>query len=393
MSGFTFEKHADHFLLRFRPEIAEIPWPELEAETNSVIKLIHDAAVPSVIVDLVELQQIPSGLVAALVRAWKGMDEQCRKFVVVSPHAGVREELQQTGLTSLWQLTDSLEAGYSALDVSDAVVRDSNPVSDTAAAAETAASETSAAAPVTKVTSDPAAQPFIFEEQRGYCSVRFNPVLMSMNWSDVETGTTQMVEKLQQTKINSVMVDLGAMDMINSGLIASLVRIWKTMQQKNGQFSLVCPNQMIVDVLKAAGLWKLWSVVDEREEAIYQLGASKVALVERRERRLLMLVAVFCALFSALALIPMFLKRTDVLGVNAQLTALLLAAAALATGLISILKDKGGHRLLSLLAVLTSIAVLSTLWFRGNPIAFGQLLPEQTQKSDGPVDSPDVNSD
>jgi anti-anti-sigma regulatory factor len=71
---------------------------------------------------------------------------------------------------------------------------------------------------------------------------------------DVEAGTSQIIRQLEQSHRKSLLVDLSAMDMINSGLIASLVRMWTTMQQKKGQFSLVSPNEVITDVLKSAGL-------------------------------------------------------------------------------------------------------------------------------------------
>lgn len=55
-----------------------------------------------------------------------------------------------------------------------------------------------------------------------------------------------------------------------------------------------------------------------------------------------MFVAIPCIVLAALAIAAMFLNRSEVMGVNAQLTVLSFAAAAVATGLISVLKDSGG---------------------------------------------------
>ena len=200
--------------------------------------------------------------------------------------------------------------------------------------------------------------------------MQFLPAGMTMNWHDVEAATTDVVRRLRESEHLSVMVDLSQMQMINSGLIASLVRIWKAMKERNGQFSIVSPNENVTEVLKTAGLWKLWSVVENREEAVYELGVSKAAIVERHERRFLMLVAVPCSVIAALALIPMFLKHSEVMGINAQLTALLFASAAVATGLISVLKDSGISRIVSSVAVALGILVLSSLGFEGSPVSF-----------------------
>jgi anti-anti-sigma factor len=323
-------------------------WPTLEEATRNITEELHNAKMDTVLIDLSLLQELPTGLFASLVRTWKGLDEKRRRFVVVTSHEGVRQALEQAGLTSLWQTTKSLSEGYAALGVSE------QPVAVTAA-------------PKTR-TSDPMA----FEDFKGYCSVQLNPELMSMNWADVEAATSQVIEKLKSSKNTSVMVDLGPMDYVNSGLIASLVRIWKTMKERNGQFSLVSPNDAVTDVLKTAGLWKLWSVVERREEAVYDLGASKAAIAENRERRLLTLVSVSCAAIAVLALSLMFWRRETDAAVNSQLAALLLAAAALTTGLIAIFKDSGARRLLAALAVIVAIAVLSTLWFKDSPISIGQ---------------------
>ncbi|MEO2018313.1 MAG: STAS domain-containing protein, partial [Fuerstiella sp.] len=322
--------------------------------TKRVTQLVHDAPANSVLVDLSPLQTMPSGVVASLVRTWKGMDEKRRRFVVVSPQQVVTDELQQTGLTSLWTLATTLELGYSELGV----------VGDT------------------DQTPPPSGQPavtssklFIFEEQRGFCSVQFNPILMTLTWGDVESATSKIIQQLEQSRRKSLLVDLGAMDMINSGLIASLVRMWKMMQEKKGQFSLVSPNEVVTDVLKSAGLWKLWSVVDDREEAAYDLGVSRGAQSEQRERRILVMVAVSFATMAAFSMIPMFMKRQGDIGVNSQLAALLLASVALVTGVISVIKDRGIPRILSGIAVLVALGILSSLWFEGNPIKFAQLSP------------------
>lgn len=358
MNGFVFEKHLQYCVFCFTPQLELMTQHEVENVTAVVPDLVRGAMTHAILVDLSRLQKIPVGLLPALVRAWKAMDGADRRFVVFATQASIREELNQTGLDGLWTVVDSADASIKALKASD----DAGDVIDPATHMDNA----------NKALSNSPDSPIRMQSQKRFDSVQFLPTGMTMNWHEVEAATSDVVRRLRESEHLSVMVDLSQMPMINSGLIASLVRIWKVTKERKGHFSLVSPNENVTEVLKTAGLWKLWSVVENREEAVYELGVSKVAIVERRERRFLILVAVPCSVIAALALIPMFLQRSEVLGVNAQLTALLFAAAAVATGLISVVKDSGIYRVFACIAVVLGILVLSSLAFEGSPVSFAR---------------------
>ena len=357
MSGFVFEKHSQHCVLSFTPALETMSSNEVEIATSVISDLVRSPSTPVVQVDMSRLQKIPAGLLPALVRAWQAMEGRERRFVVCATQSSIRNELKQNGLDGLWTVVDSVEATARALNVSDDAGRKID------AAQLSSVDESLSSSPDS---------PIRMQSQRQFNSVQFLPSGMTKSWDEVEAATDDVIRRLKASEHMSVMVDLSQMEMINSGLIASLVRIWKAMKARNGQFSLVSPNQNVTEVLKTAGLWKLWSVVDHREEAVYELGVSKAAIVEKRERRFLMLVAAPCAIIAVLALVAMLLNRSEVMGVNAQLTALLFAAAGIATGLISVMKDSGGRRWVSSVAVVAGIAVLSSLWFEGSPVSFGK---------------------
>ena len=360
MSGYQIKSTSDCTEIQFQPAISEMSWTDLEAAGKSVSETLSASKPTAVIADLSALSSLPEGFVAVLLRLWRSMDQSRQKFAVVASEEAVIGELKSAGLGSMWPVAESMEAAGAALGVT------------ASSQSETAVSETAHAAggQTAATSSSPSSNdPFQFEQNRGYCSVQFNPVLMTLGWSEVESATTEVIEKLKASKSNSVMVDLGPMDIINSGLVASLVRIWKIMQEQKGQFSLASPNDMVTDVLKSAGLWKLWTVVDDREEAIYELGAGEVAEVENRERRILAYVAVPFAVMSAIALGMKYTGSTPMWNANTHIIALLLAAAGAVTGVISLFKDKGIRRLLSLVAVLISGGVLSSMYFNENPLA------------------------
>ena len=356
MSGFVFEKHLQYCVLCFTPQLEAMTQQEVENATAVVPELVRDAFTRAVLVDLSRLQKIPAGLLPALVHAWKSIDGADRRFVVFATRPSIREEMKQTGLDGLWTVVDSADASIKALKVRD----DAGDVIDPATHLDKG----------NGAVSNSPDSPIRMQSLKLFHSVQFLPVGMTMNWHEVEAATNDVVRRLRESEHLSVMVDLSQMQMINSGLIASLVRIWKVMKERHGQFSLVSPNENVTEVLKTAGLWKLWSVVENREEAVYELGVSKAAIVERRERRFLILVAVQCSVIAALALIPMFLQQSEVMGINAQLTALLFASAAVATGLISVTKDSGIRRVVACIAVVLGILVLSSLAFEGSPVSF-----------------------
>ncbi len=358
MSGFVFEKHSKYCVLSFTTALEAMSSNEVENATAVMSDLLHGARMSAVQIDMSRLKTIPGGLLPSLVRAWKALEGRDRRFVVFAPQQSIRDELKQNGLDRLWIVVDSEDASIKALNVFDDAGH--KIVSNKLQPGGEGSLSRSLDSPIR------------MQSQRRFHTVQFLPSGMTKGWDEVEAATNDVIRRLRESEHLSVMADLSQMPMINSGLIASLVRIWKATKERNGQFTLVSPNQNVTEVLRTAGLWKLWSVVNDREEAVYELGVSKAAIVERRERRFLMLVAAPCAVIAVLALVAMFLNRSQVMGVNAQLTALLFAAAAVATGIISVFKDSGWHRVISSIAVVAGIAVLSSLGFEGSPVAFGK---------------------
>ena len=186
--------------------------------------------------------------------------------------------LSKSGLAKLWNISRDLQSAYNGIGVTGQTDIDIDRI---------AAADEPAAATISN-------EPFDLTEQHAYVAVALNPKLKEMDWQAVEQATSELISRIDASPKAGVMVDLSRMDYINSGLVASLVRIWKAAQQKKGQFSLVSPNEFVTEVLQSSGLWNLWTVVDSREEAVYELGASTAAKTEMRERRVLVMVSLPC---------------------------------------------------------------------------------------------------
>jgi anti-anti-sigma regulatory factor len=219
-------------------------------------------------------------------------------------------------------------------------------------------------------TSDSRTEPYDIEQIRTYCRVEVKPELADMPWEQLEEATRSTIATIKSTRRSHLLVDLSHLQTIGSGTAASLLRIWKSLDKKSRRFVVVSPDDRVRKELGSAGLQKLWTIVANREEAAYELGVSRRAELEERELRILALGAFPCSCLAVLAMVMMFRDSQEAIQVNAQLAALLLGAVSLTVGIVSVLKDTGFRRMLSALAIVVSLCVLSTLFFEENPISF-----------------------
>lgn len=371
MSGFSFENHSTYCHLEFTDELLSMPWEQIEGATTRVLEIIQKSKIGSVVVVAPTLTRLPDGLLACLLRIWKSLDSECRKLIFVTENDAVKESLQISGLLEHWRIMPSRAAALALLKLDDTGELDLvKPV------------QKSGKNLVTAIQQSTSTEPFPFEAHKRYNAIQCGPQLAKLSWADLEAAVSAAIANFEQAVAPNLLLDLSRLTYINSGVVAGLVRLWKATQKRQGQFSVVSPHEDVTSVLKTSGLSRVWTITDTREEAAYALGVSESAIVEKRERTLLVSVSVPFAIVAAVALIPMFLKRETVLGVNSQLAALLLGSAALTTGLIALIKEDGIRRILSAAAVLLSILVLSTLVFRGNPISIFRSLRDFAPKQE-----------
>lgn len=358
MSCFSFENHSSYCHLEFTDELQSMPWEQIDAATTRVLELIRKSSVGNLIVLAPTLSRLPDGLLACLIRIWKSLDSRTRNLIFVTESDAVKESLQISGILEHWRIVPTKAAALAFLKLEDTGELDLIHVPQRSAEKAANAKQESATS-----------EPFLFEVHKRYNAIQCDPLVSKLSWADLEAAVTTAISSVELAAAPNLLLDLSRLTYINSGVVAGLVRLWKATQKRQGQFSVVSPNDDVTSVLRTSGLARVWTITDTREEAAYALGVSQAARVEKRERTLLVAVSVPFSIIAALALIPMFLKRETVLGVNSQLAALLLGSAALTTGLIALIKENGIRQKLSAGAVLLSVMVLSTLVFRGNPIS------------------------
>ena len=379
MSGFSFENHSSYCHLEFTNELLNMPWEQIEGATNRVLELIQKSNIGSVVVIAPTLTRLPDGLLASLLRIWKSLDSRTRNLIFVTESDAVKESLQISGLLEHWRIMPSRAAALAFLKLEDTGELDLvKPGERPSKSLSTNIKQSES----TNIKQSESTEPFPFEAHKRYNAIQCDPLLSKLSWADLEAAVSAAISNFELAAAPNLLLDLSRLKYINSGVVAGLVRLWKSTQKRQGQFSVVSPHEDVTSVLKTSGLARVWTITDTREEAAYSLGVSESALVEKRERTLLVYVSVPFSIVAALALIPMFLKRETVLGVNSQLAALLLGSAALTTGLIALIKEDGIRRKLSAGAVLLSIMVLSTLVFRGNPISVFRSLRDFAPKQE-----------
>jgi len=387
MSGFSFENHSSYCHLEFTNELLNMPWEQIEGATNRVLELIQKSNIGSVVVIAPTLTRLPDGLLASLLRIWKSLDSRTRNLIFVTESDAVKESLQISGLLEHWRIMPSRAAALAFLKLEDTGELDlvkpgERPSKSLSTNIKQSESTNIKQSESTNIKQSESTEPFPFEAHKRYNAIQCDPLLSKLSWADLEAAVSAAISNFELAAAPNLLLDLSRLKYINSGVVAGLVRLWKSTQKRQGQFSVVSPHEDVTSVLKTSGLARVWTITDTREEAAYSLGVSESALVEKRERTLLVAVSVPFSIVAALALIPMFLKRETVLGVNSQLAALLLGSAALTTGLIALIKEDGIRRKLSAGAVLLSIMVLSTLVFRGNPISVFRSLRDFAPKQE-----------
>lgn len=94
----------DILAVTLRSELNEVPWTDIERIGSGIVERIENRPLPLVIVDLTELTQMGSAIVAMVVRIWKTVSERGGQMVVVNRNEVVGEVLEISGLASKWTI-------------------------------------------------------------------------------------------------------------------------------------------------------------------------------------------------------------------------------------------------------------------------------------------------
>lgn len=209
------------------------------------------------------------------------------------------------------------------------------------------------------------AQTFSFENLDSHHVVALLPELNKAPWGEVDRIGETVESTLHDQREPLVLIDLSALDFMGSEIVALLVRIWKCVRDRGGQTVIVTSEENIREVIELAGLSSVWTLVDSRDEALHELGLSPEAVVKKRETRMLEFVGPLALLLAGGGLAAYLLKPNDPLMRDSGLKTLVgCSTLGLVASAISVFREQGLRRILSVLVLLASAGLLflSSRW-------------------------------
>jgi anti-anti-sigma factor len=123
----------------------------------------------------------------------------------------------------------------------------------------------------------PATQGYRLEIARSHAVLRLEPMMGQAAWGDIDRVGTEVLANVNGQKNGAWLIDLSGLEYMGSALVALVVRIWKAVQTSGGKSVVVCGQGMPQDVLKLAGLDKVWTITQTYEEGLKRLGVSAAA--------------------------------------------------------------------------------------------------------------------
>ncbi len=207
---------------------------------------------------------------------------------------------------------------------------------------------------------DKGGQTHQFENYAHHNILVLNPGMNQCPWSDIERIGDEVLRDLETIKTPNLIVDLSELDYIGSAMVALVVRIWKKVKAKEGRLVVVNRNPLVLEVFKISKLDNVWTIVEYREDALYELGVSKEAETQRRNAAALLWAAALAALAALVGAggLAMHLAKPGVLDYPLiQIVAFGGSAIGVLLGLLLLIKGEGGRRALGFFAAVLSLAV------------------------------------
>ena len=98
------------------------------------------------------------------------------------------------------------------------------------------------------------------------------PELNDAQWSDIERIGSELLREVESRSSPACLLDLSPLSYMGSATVAMIVRIWKVVNARTGRFVVVCGDELVLKVLSLAGLDKVWTITETREDGLKQLG-------------------------------------------------------------------------------------------------------------------------
>lgn len=210
-------------------------------------------------------------------------------------------------------------------------------------------------------------QGYRLEMARSHAVLRLDPEMGSAAWGDIDRVGNELIASVNNNTTPAWLIDLSRLEYMGSALVALVVRVWKAVQNGGGKVVVVCGGGMPQEVLRLAGLDKVWVIVSTYEDGLRKLGVSgpggggggfaRGGGVEAATGfPLLAILAVICAIAAGVSL-GMALSGKPI---NRDLIVAGLlggGVAAAVLGVVSVIKESGWGRWVGGLAALAGVGI------------------------------------
>lgn len=221
-------------------------------------------------------------------------------------------------------------------------------------------------------------------------TIRLQPVIGNAAWGDIEQVSTELLESVNQKKASAWLVDLSQLEFMGSALVALLVRIWKAVQAGGGKVVVVCGEGMPREVIRLAGLDRVWMLSETVEDGYKTLGVrppvpaegagAQPASAPAADGFPILGVLSFVAAFAAGVALALVLGRAEIEQNLAQLGMFGGAGIAVALGLLSFHKETSWGRGLGCVGLLAGIFI-GVVGYRQRPENPDRALDRQSTES------------
>jgi anti-anti-sigma factor len=195
------------------------------------------------------------------------------------------------------------------------------------------------------------------EIARSHAVLRLDPHIGNAAWGDIDRVGNQVITRVNDKFANAWLIDLSGLDYMGSALVALVVRVWKAVQGAGGRAVVVCGDGMPQEVLRLAGLDKVWTITRTYEEGLAKLGVSPAQPESQDGFPVLSVLALVLAAVAAtvLTLLLRGIRIPRDLAVAGTYGG---AGMAVALAAVGCARGRGWGRVLAALVLLAGIAVI-----------------------------------
>lgn len=222
---------------------------------------------------------------------------------------------------------------------------------------------------------------FHFENTAGYSVVTLHAALNDAQWASIEGIGTDIIGRISATPNPGVIVDLSSLNYMGSAMVALVVRLWKAVNERSGRMAVVNKHDMVLEVLRLAGLANVWTIVPDRNAAVDALGGPNFKPGKESRGMVSSAIALVAAIVAVvLACLPLAGVKLDPPEVF-RLSALGAVALGLILGTLGAAVGAGFVRAMGIVAIVAALAAGGVSAARIGPAASSGASDSSSSKS------------